>query len=242
MQKLLMIFLLFWVSLMANEAEDIIAKLDQNLRGKNIYIEMSMKITSMGHTRTMKMKNWAQGTKRSFVKTTYPPKDKGITFLSLDKQMWQYVPKIERVIKIPASMMLQNWMGSDITNDDVVRQSSLVDDYIPRILKKDGNIVTMELTAKEEAAVVWSKIVSKIDTLTYTSKEDLFYDEEDKVVRVFSYDKVKKVSGYFIATYWRVQGVDKKDSFTEIFIDDVKYDIEISDQYFRKSALKRFSR
>ena len=242
MQKLLMIFLLFWVSLMANEAEDIIAKLDQNLRGKNIYIEMSMKITSMGHTRTMKMKNWAQGTKRSFVKTTYPPKDKGITFLSLDKQMWQYVPKIERVIKIPASMMLQNWMGSDITNDDVVRQSSLVDDYIPRILKKDGDIVTMELTAKEEAAVVWSKIVSKIDTSTYTSKEDLFYDEEDKVVRVFSYDKVKKVSGYFIATYWRVQGVDKKDSFTEIFIDDVKYDIEISDQYFRKSALKRFSR
>jgi len=238
----LTIFLLLSTLLIADEAHDIIAKLDNNLRGKNIYLEMTMKITSMGHERTMKMQNWAQGAKKSFVKTIYPPKDKGITFLSLDNQMWQYVPKIERVIKIPASMMLQNWMGSDITNDDVVKQSSLVEDYVPRIVKKEGNIVTLELLAKEEAAVVWSKIVSKIDTATYTSQEDLFYDEEGKVVRVFSYEKVKKVSQYYIPTYWRVQAVDKEDSFTEIFIDDVQYDIEISDQYFRKSALKRFSR
>ena len=242
MKKLFTLFLVVSTILFANEAEDIVKKIDNNLRGKNVYLQMTMKITSMGHERTMKMQNWAQGSKKSFVKTIYPPKDKGITFLSLDNQMWQYVPKIERVIKIPASMMLQNWMGSDITNDDVVRQSSLIEDYIPKILKKEGGIVTLELVAKEEAAVVWSKIISQIDTSTYTSQKDLFYDEEDTAVRVFTFDKVKKVGDYYIAQYWKVQAIDKEDSFTEIFIDEVQYDIEISDQYFRKSALKRFSR
>ena len=242
MKRFFALFLILSGILFANEAEDIIKKIDNNLRGKNIYIELSMTITSMGHQRTMKMQNWAEGSKKSFVKTIYPPKDKGITFLSLDNQMWQYVPKIERTIKIPASMMLQSWMGSDITNDDVVRQSSLIDDYVPRILKREGDIVTLELMAKEDAPVVWSRIVSEVDTSTYTSRKDLFYDEDDQAVRVFTFDKVKKVGQYYIATYWKVQSLSKKDSYTEIFIDDVQYDIEISDQYFRKSALKRFSR
>ncbi len=242
MKKVFALFLILYTTLFSNEATDIIKKLDQNLRGENIYIKLTMTITSLGHQRTMKMENWAQGNKKSFVKTLYPPKDKGITFLSLNNQMWQYVPKIERIIKIPASMMLQKWMGSDLTNDDLVKQSSLVDDYDAKILKKDKNITTIELIPKEDAAVVWNKIVSQIDISTYTSKKDVFFDEDNKKVRVFTYKKVKKVGDYYISTYWKIQPYDKKNSYTEIFIDEVKYDIDISDQYFKKSALKRFSR
>ncbi len=91
---------------------------------------------------------------RSFVKILSPSRDRGITFLSLHRQMWQYVPKIERIIKIPPSMMLQNWMGSDITNDDMVRQSSIVDDYYAKLLNKRGSIATIELTPKESSARV----------------------------------------------------------------------------------------
>jgi outer membrane lipoprotein-sorting protein len=223
-------------------AHDIMEKVDTNLRGKNVYMQMSMSITSFGHKRTMKMQTWSQGKKKSFVKTIYPPKDAGITFLSLDNQMWQYVPKIERIIKIPPSMMLQNWMGSDITNDDIVKQSSIVDDYNAKIIKQDGKMVTIELIPKEDAAVVWGKIISLIDTSNYTDTKDIFYDEEGKEVRTFIYDKVKKVGKYYTPTYWKISPNDKKDSFTEITIEDIRYDTDISEQYFKKSALKRFSR
>ncbi|WP_345977953.1 outer membrane lipoprotein-sorting protein [Sulfurimonas sp. HSL3-7] len=242
MKKALFVLLLSAVALMGDEAHDIMKKIDNNIRGQNIYLQMKMTITSMGHTRTMKIQTWAKGTKKSFVKTIYPPKDKGITFLSLDNQMWQYVPKIERIIKIPPSMMLQNWMGSDITNDDMVKQSSIVDDYDPRILDKEGTVVTMELTPKEDAAVVWGKIISYIDTTTYTSQKDIFYDEDGKEVRIFYYENVKKYGPYYMPTYWKLQPVDKPNNRTEIFLEEVKYDSDISEQYFQKSALKRFSR
>jgi len=242
MKKLLLFILVLSTLLRADEAQDIMKKVDNNMRGQNVYMQITMRITSMGHTRTMKMKTWAQGTKKSFVKTIYPPKDKGITFLSLDNQMWQYVPKIERTIKIPTSMMLQNWMGSDFTNDDMVKQSSIVDDYDPRILKREGSVVTIELTPKEDAAVVWGKIVTNIDTTTYTSNKDLFYDEDGEVVRTFFYSEVKQFGKYYTPTHWKVQPVDKPNNSTEIILEDVKYDTKISEQYFRKSALKRFSR
>ena len=242
MKKLLLSLILIVSTLLADEAHDIMKKIDNNMRGQNVYMQMTMSITAMGHTRTMKMQTWAKGTKKSFVKTIYPPKDKGITFLSLDNQMWQYIPKIERTIKIPPSMMLQNWMGSDFTNDDMVKQSSIVDDYDPRILKKEGSVVTIELIPKEDAAVVWGKIITYIDTTTYTSQKDVFYDEDGEEVRTFFYKDVKKYGKYYTPTHWRVQPADKPSNSTEILLEDVKYDSDISEQYFRKSALKRFSR
>ena len=241
--KILLLLLSFFSVLNASQtAHSIMQKVDDNMRGKNVYMQMNMSITSLGHKRTMKMQTWAEGNKKSFVKTIYPPKDRGITFLSLDNQMWQYVPKIERIIKIPPSMMLQNWMGSDITNDDMVKQSSLVDDYDAKILKREDKIVTIELIPKEDAAVVWGKIVSRIDTSNYTGMKDIFYDEDGKEVRTFYYKDVQQHGKYYIPMNWKVQPTDKPDSSTEIILEEVTYDSKISDQYFRKSALKRFSR
>jgi len=240
---LIVLLLSLFAQLNAEEtAQEIMQKVDANVRGKNIYMQMDMSITSFGHKRTMKMQTWAEGSKKSFVKTIYPPKDRGITFLSLDNQMWQYVPKIERIIKIPPSMMLQNWMGSDITNDDMVKQSSIVDDYDATILKRDGEMVTLQLIPKEDATVVWGKIISQINTTNYTNVQDIFYDEDGFKVRTFTYAKVKKFGKYYTPTYWKITPSDKKDQYTEIIIEDVKYDTKISQQYFKKSALKRFSR
>lgn len=242
MKTILALLLIISTHLYADEASEIMQKVDNNIRGKDIYIRLSMKVVALGHERIMKMESWSQGSKKSFVKVLYPPKDKGITFLSLNNQMWQYVPKIERIIKIPPSMMLQNWMGSDITNDDVVKQSSIVEDYDAKIIKRDGELVTLELIPKEDAPVVWGKVIINVDTRTYTSTKDVFYDEEGKEVRFFLYENVKKFGEYYLPTYWRVQPSDKQNKFTEIILDEVVYDKKISEQYFKKSALKRFSR
>ncbi|MCW8837887.1 MAG: outer membrane lipoprotein-sorting protein [Thiovulaceae bacterium] len=240
--RYLILISIFLSSLFANEADEIIKKLDKNMRGESVYMKISMNIKSLRHERTIKMKTWAKGKDKSFVKITYPPRDKGITFLSLDNEMWNYIPKIERIIKIPPSMMLQNWMGSDISNDDMVKQSSIIDDYDASILKKDANIVTIELKAKEDAPVVWGKIISKIDTKYYVSLEDTFYDEYGEKIRVFKYEDIKKYGKYYLPTIWKIQPLNKKNNLTTMIIEDVEYDSGFSDIYFTKSALKRFSR
>lgn len=241
MRYLILISLLI-NTLFAITADEIIKKLDKNMRGESVYMKITMNIKSLRHERTVKMESWSKGKDKSFVKITYPPRDKGITFLSLDNEMWNYIPKIERTIKIPPSMMLQNWMGSDISNDDMVKQSSIIDDYDASILKKDGDIVTIELKAKEDAPVVWGKIISKIDTTHYTGIQDTYYDEYGEKIRVFTYEKVKKFEKYYLPTIWKIQPVNKKNNLTTMKLEEVKYDSGISDAYFRKSALKRFSR
>jgi len=240
--KLLLMMLSLLSLLYANEADDIIKKVDNNMRGESVYMKMTMRIKSLRHERTIKMQTWAKGKKKSFVKITYPPRDKGITFLNLDNEMWQYIPKIERTVKIPPSMMLQNWMGSDISNDDMVKQSSIVDDYDAKILKREGKLVTIELIPHEDAAVVWGKIDSTIDTTHYTNVEDIFYDEDGEEVRVFSYENVKKFGKYYMPTLWSIKPSNKKNNITTLILEDVSYDAKISAQYFKKSALKRFSR
>ncbi len=240
--KKLGIFVLLSAVLFANEADDIIKKVDQNMRGTNVYMKMHMSVKTKNHKRTMGMESWSEGKKKSFVKITSPSKDAGITFLSLNGQMWQYVPKIERVIKIPPSMMLQNWMGSDISNDDVVKQSSIVDDYNAKLLSKKGNVATIELMPKPNAAVVWGKIVAKVNISNYTEIQDIFYDENGKKIRIFSYKNVKKFGRYYLPTVWTIKPLNKKYNSTTMVIDNAVFDGKISSQYFKKSALKRFSR
>jgi len=236
------ILLLLSVLLFANEAEEIVRKVDHNMRGKNVYMKMHMTIKTKNHQRTMGMESWSEGKKKSFVKITSPSKDRGITFLNLNGQMWQYVPKIERVIKIPPSMMLQNWMGSDITNDDVVKQSSIVDDYHAKLLSKKGNIATIQLTPKPNAAVVWGKIISTVNTGNYTEIQDVFYDESGNKIRIFTYKNVKRFGKYNLPTVWKIKPLTKKYNSTTLVIEKAVFDGQISSQYFRKSALKRFSR
>ncbi|MEA3456407.1 MAG: outer membrane lipoprotein-sorting protein [Campylobacterota bacterium] len=242
MKKIVITAVLLSLSLFANEASDIIKRVDQNMRGKSVYMKIKMVIKSRGHSRSMEMETWGKGKKKSFVKIINPAKDRGITFLSLNGQMWQYIPKIERTIKIPPSMMLQNWMGSDITNDDMVKQSSLVDDYKARLISKKGTIATIELIPKPNAAVVWGKIITNIDTKHYTGVKDVFYDEDGTEVRTFTYSGVKRYGRYYLPTTWKVRPSNKSGHLTTLIVKDAKYDTAVSDQYFSKSALKRFSR
>lgn len=242
MKKIMIIITLLSASLFADEASEIIKRVDQNMRGKSVYMKIKMVIKSRGHSRSMEMETWGKGKKKSFVKIINPAKDRGITFLSLNGQMWQYIPKIERTIKIPPSMMLQNWMGSDITNDDMVKQSSLVDDYRARLIGKKGTIATIELIPKPNAAVVWGKIITNIDTKHYTGVKDIFYDEDGAEVRTFAYSGVKRFGNYYLPTTWKIRPANKSGHLTTLIVKDAKYDTVVSDQYFSKSALKRFSR
>jgi len=225
------------------DAAAIIKKIEDNLNGKSAIMELSMTVSTARGERTMKMESYSVGNKKSFIKITYPGKDAGITFLKVDNTMWQYVPRIEKIIKIPASMMLQSWMGSDFTNDDLVRESSLSEDYRTRILEEREDGYVLELIPLEDAPVVWGKILMEVSGQYYLPTEVRYFDEDDVLVRILNYSEVKKLDDRYYPTRWIMvpQDEDKKDHKTEMSIGRAKFDVDVDPDYFTKRALKRFS-
>ncbi|MBN2894849.1 MAG: outer membrane lipoprotein-sorting protein [Campylobacterales bacterium] len=240
--RILSLILCCFAALYGLDAAGIIAKVEENLRGEQVYLRMSMRIVTQRHERTLQLESWSQGKKRSFVRINHPPMERGITFLNLEGQMWQYVPRIERTIKIPPSMMLQSWMGSDISNDDIVRQSSLTEDYDARIVEHNGSVALIELIPKPDASVVWGKVLSRIDTERFVALEERFYDEEGTLVRTFSFDAVKRFGRYHLPTRWEIRPQAYPHNRTTLLLEEVDYDTPIDEAYFTKSALTRFAR
>jgi len=167
-------------------AKQIIVKADDLQRGKTNKGEMSMTIIRPKWSRTIKMKMWSIGHDYSMTYITSPAKDKGQVFLKRKNEMWNWVPTISRMIKIPPSMMLQNWMGSNITNDDMVRQSSIADDYDAKIIGEethDGILCyKIELTPKEDATVVWGKVIKLISKKEFWQLKTEYFDEDNELI------------------------------------------------------------
>ncbi len=182
----------------AENADEIINKVEHNLNGKTAVMNMTMVVQTKRAKRTMKLKSYSIGNEKSFIKILYPGKDKGITFLKMDNSMWQYVPRIEKTIKIPASMMLQSWMGSDFTNDDLVKESSLSKDYSKKLLRDTDEEYTIELLPGENAAVVWGKIIMVVSKQYLLPTTVSYYDEDGTLIRVLSYTDVKPFGENFI--------------------------------------------
>ncbi len=240
----LILFLFFPLSLFASDVQSIIKAIEDNLRGDQAYMKMTMTVVSKRGERNVGIESWAKGSDKSFVKILYPTKDKGITFLKIDNQMWQYIPKIERTIKIPSSMMLQSWMGSDFTNDDIVKESSLVDDYIPALLELEGERAVIELIPKPQAPVVWGKVVITADLQKMVPVEDIFYDDAMEKVRILTYSDVRRVGKRNLPFRMELQPLEasKKENRTIVQISEADFDTPVRDEYFTKQALKRFSR
>ncbi|MEA2048961.1 MAG: outer membrane lipoprotein-sorting protein [Campylobacterota bacterium] len=240
----LLIFIFIFTLLEANDAQTIIKKLEKNLRGDYMYSTMRMIVTSKRGKRTVKIESWSKGNDDSFIKILYPQKDKGITFLKLDNQMWQYIPKIERTIKIPPSMMLQSWMGSDFTNDDMVKESSLEEDYHAKILSREANSATLELVPKKSAAVVWGKIIIDVDLKNAVPIKETFYDDMMKKIRVITFSHIEQHGTHRVPMVMELKPLDsdKKKNSTKIIFEKINFDAKIDRSYFTKQALKRYSR
>jgi len=242
--KYIVAIFIITLALHAESAQTIIKKVEKNLRGDFMYAQMHMIVTSKRGQRTVTIESWSKGNKKSFIKILYPKKDNGITFLKINTQMWQYIPKIERTIKIPASMMLQSWMGSDFTNDDMVKESSLEEDYNAKLLSKRSNFATIELLPKENAAVVWGKIIITVDLKNAVPLKEIYYDDMMKKVRIMTFSKVEQHGSHKIPMVMELKPLDanKKKNRTKIIFEKVDYDTKINPSYFTKQALKRYSR
>ena len=235
------VVLLFPQALFANEARDIVRAAIDYWRGTSSYSEMTMTIHRPDWERSMSMRAWTQGDDKSLVRVTAPRKDRGNGTLIDDNNMWSFSPKVNRVIKVPSSMMGQSWMGSDFSNKDISRVDDIVDQYDHSIFgeeQHDGHSVyQIESIPHEEAAVVWGKEVLKIrdDNIVL---EHSFYDQDGELVKTLQSLEIGDMGGRTIAIRQRMQKVDEPDEWTEINVDSVQYDIELRDSLFTLSNLR----
>ncbi len=235
-------FLLFTSLSYAESAFDIVQKSDQAMRGKSSYSEATMEIVRPDWTRSMTMKSWTKGTELSLVLVTAPAKDKGSASLKRHREMWNWVPSIERIIKIAPSMLSQSWMGSDFTNDDLINQSSIVVDYQHALVGNDSfegdKVWIIEATAKPDAPVVWNKVTLWISQSTYLQRKVEFYDEFDERVNVLTTYDVKELGGRKIATRMEMKPVDKPGNKTIFTTHQAQFDFDINDDFFSQQQMK----
>ena len=228
-------------SLYANEAQDIVRAAINYWRGTSSVGEMTMTIHRPDWERSMSMRAWTQGADRSLVRVTAPKKDKGNGTLIDDNNMWSYSPKINRVIKVPSSMMGQSWMGSDFSNKDISRVDDIIDQYEHRILgeeEQDGHTVyQIESIPHEDAAVVWGKEVLDIRDDNVLVNHS-FYDQDGELVKVLVSLEIGDMGGRVVAIRQRMNKVDEPDEWTEIVVDSMEYDLELKDSLFTLSNLR----
>lgn len=224
-------------------AKEIIDHANELMRGNTSTSQMEMIITRSKWTRALRFKSWSKGTDFSLIYVTYPAKEKGQVFLKRQKDMWNYLPDIEKMIKIPPSMMMQSWMGSDLTNDDLVKGASIVEDYSHAIVREeelDGyKCWVIELIPNEDAIVVWGKIVSWVSQKGYMTLRNEYYDEDEYLVNTERLTKIKNVGDRLMPTFFEIIPEDKEGQKTTLEFTEVKFNEPISDSFFSIQNMKR---
>ena len=225
----------------ASEAAEIVRAAIDHWRGESSYSEITMTIHRPDWERSMSMRAWTQGDDRSLVRVTDPARDRGNGTLTDDNNMWSYSPKINRVIKVPSSMMSQSWMGSDFSNKDISRADDIIDQYVHTLLntyERDGHVINeIEAVPLEDAAVVWGREVLQIrdDHLLLTHE---FYDQDGGLVKSLESLEIGEMGGRAVAIRQRMGKAGVPEEWTEIKLDAVEYDIELSDSMFTRSNLR----
>ena len=224
-------------------AKEIIKKADAKLRGETSIATLKMSIVRPSWTREMTMKSWSKGTEYSLILLTAPARDKGTAFLKREKEIWNWQPTIDRTIKLPPSMMMQSWMGSDFTNDDLVRESSIVEDYTHVLMGTealDGRAsYKIEMTPKPDAPVVWGKIIIWIDKEEYMQMKTEFYDEDGYLVNTMLGKAPKDFDGKLLPSRMEIIPADEEGHKTVIEYLNMEFNEPIKEQFFSIQNMKR---
>jgi outer membrane lipoprotein-sorting protein len=223
--------------------EELLLATDDANRGESSTAVMQMHVKTSNYDRTMKMQVWSKGTTKTLVKILEPQKDAGVTTLKVEDNLWNYLPKVDRTMKVPAGMMSGSWMGSHFTNDDLVRESRLSEDFGCAFEKKpadagsEGNYV-IACTPKPEAPVVWGKVVATVTPDKVPVKIE-YWDEKGNLVRTMTYSDVRDIEGRKTPMTMRLVPHDKPGEFTEMAFQELDFGADIPDSTFSLQSLKQ---
>lgn len=222
---------------------EIVKRADDLLQGASNRGTYKMRVVTPSWTRELTLKVYSENKEKTFIRILSPAKEAGIGTLRIKNEMWNYLPNVERTIKIPPSMMLQPWMGSDFANDDLVNESSIVNDYTHSFVSAENidgyKVHVIQLDPKPDAPVIWGKMMFWVREDDVPLREE-YYDERGKLIKVLDYSDIGKVSDRIMPRVWTMTSKVKAGHYTEIKLEtDVEYNVPIDPEIFTLPYLKK---
>jgi hypothetical protein len=221
---------------------DIVDCVDRIMRGESSQGISTMEVVTENWNRSMEMQMWSLGTEHALVRILSPRKDAGTATLKAGTEIWNYLPRVDRTIKIPASLMSASWMGSHFTNDDLVKESRLIEDYEISLAyegDRDGvEVWEFDLVPRPEAPVVWGRIayqVRKADTMPTWAR---YYDEDGELVRTMTFFDYRNLGGRLVPATMRVVPEDKPGEYTEVRYSELEFDVDLDEEFFSLRRLR----
>jgi len=225
-----------------SDPTEIVDCVDRMMRGESSRGTATMEVSTENWSRAMEMQMWSLGTDYALVRILSPRKDAGTATLKAGNEIWNYLPRVDRTIKIPASLMSASWMGSHFTNDDLVKESRLIEDYeITLAYEGDREGVAVwefDLIPRPEAPVVWGRIafqVRKSDTMPVYAR---YYDEDGELVRTMTFFDYRELGGRLVPASMRVVPEDKPDEYTEVRYSELEFDVDLERDFFSLRRLR----
>ncbi|PKP52639.1 MAG: outer membrane lipoprotein-sorting protein [Bacteroidetes bacterium HGW-Bacteroidetes-1] len=237
------LIVLLSIQVFSQDATEIIKKADDKVKGSSSIATMTMKIVRPTWERTVSFKTWGKGVDYSLTIVTAPAKEKGQTFLKRQNDLWSWNPTIERMIKLPPSMMSQGWMGSDYSNDDILKESSIIVDYKHSLIGSENiegkECFKINLMPKEDAAVVWGSIIKWISRDSYLQLKTQYFDEDETLIKTEIASEIKKMDDREIPTKIEIIPEDNKGNKTIVTIESIDFDVKLSDDFFSQQSMKK---
>ncbi len=237
--SLMLIFTVFSANA-ENDAATLLKKMDELFRSKSSVTTMKMQIVTPNWQRTLAMQSWTRGMDDTFIRVLSPRKDRGVSTLKIDKEMWNYFPKINKVIKVPPSMMMGSWMGSDFTNDDLVREVSLVEEY--HVSKtEEGDNYRLTLIPKKNTVTVWGKIEFVVNQQSLLPLSQSYFNEKGEKVRLMEFSDIKDFNGKKMPAIMTMMPLNKAGHKTVIEYVEAEFNIDLPANIFTlRNLQKRF--
>ena len=239
------IFVIFsnYVNASNLDHEKILDGVDDLYRSNASHGIITLSVTTVNWQRTLTLEQWSKDEDKSLFKILKPKKEKGLATLRVDKNVWNYMPKVKRVVKIPSSMMSSSWMGSHFTNDDLVKQSRMTEDYTFSItfegMQDDEEVVEITCIPNKEAAVVWGKVEVVVYADNYIPLRIIYYDEDLLLSRTLEFTNIQKMDGKMIPTLMSMIPADESGELTTVKCEKIQFDVAIDDEFFSLRKLQQ---
>ncbi len=224
---------------LAPSATEIVRRGESLLRGRSSQMLTSMSVNRASYTRRLYLRTVSLGDSHSFIEIIKPIKEEGMVSLRIGGEIWNYLPKTDQIVRVPTSMLGQSWMGSDFTNDDLLKVSSLANDYNHREVSRRGNEILIECVPKPNEAVVWAKVNYRARARDWMPLKHEYFDGDGKLVRTLTFSDFQRLDDRTIPTTARLDSADRPGEFTEIHHDKALFDRAIPQSLFEQRRLKK---
>jgi len=246
--RLIIIFLLFKIFFstyaIASDLDPkiILNNVDDIYRSNASHGILTLAVTTSNWQRSLTLEQWSKGNNMHLIKVLKPKKEKDLATLRVDNNVWNYMPKVKRVVKIPSSMMSSSWMGSHFTNDDLVKQSRMVIDYDFSItyegLRDGVDIVEISCIPKKNAAIVWGKVEVIVYRNDFIPLSIVYYDEDLKLSRTLKFSNIQELGDKKIPLQMKMIPADEPEESTAILWEKIEFDLAIKDDFFSLRKLQ----